>query len=445
MKCRAVSYEGEQPFVFFSYCHADAEKVYPVMERLYELGIRFWYDNGLHAGDDWPEVIADHLDKCSVVLVMMSPASADSHNCRRELTTALEWKKTLAVVMMEDFPLSKGMQMQLCNTQHLNYFDYPNVTSFSSVLAREPILEACLGPRRLLADPEPGAVNEVLRSNPEKKKLDDFKIQDDRVEEKKPVKSQADVQGAVIKEKVTIQPEVQEPEDDEKTIALDLVMESPHITEIAEEPKDPIGALIIVNDNRVFRLEKEVIRIGRSERKCDLPLSGHPSVSGLHAELSCKEGKYWLEDIHSSNGTYMEGKRIVPGEKVELKDQYTRFTLADTECMLVKGKAGEWFAENKTLAWLSCGTENIYLDDQGLILGRRDEEWPEAAHGVKTITRGHASMVFLEGTWKIVDRSSNGTIVNGNRIPREVPIALHPGDLIQMGHLEILFNSITLE
>ena len=42
MKCRATPYQGQEPFAFFSYCHKDSDRVYPLIEELTELGYRIW-------------------------------------------------------------------------------------------------------------------------------------------------------------------------------------------------------------------------------------------------------------------------------------------------------------------------------------------------------------------------------------------------------------------
>ena len=52
MKCYSVPYEGDQEYIFFSYCHDDAPLVYTIIERLSIEGFRVWYDNGIHPGDD---------------------------------------------------------------------------------------------------------------------------------------------------------------------------------------------------------------------------------------------------------------------------------------------------------------------------------------------------------------------------------------------------------
>ena len=54
-------YEGDDSYIFVSYCHKDKERVYPVISELYSRGCRIWYDDGIDPGTEWPEVIAQHL------------------------------------------------------------------------------------------------------------------------------------------------------------------------------------------------------------------------------------------------------------------------------------------------------------------------------------------------------------------------------------------------
>ena len=60
MNCRVKPYEGQEPYLFLSYCHKDATQVYPLLETMTRAGYRFWYDDGNHPGDEWPENIAQH-------------------------------------------------------------------------------------------------------------------------------------------------------------------------------------------------------------------------------------------------------------------------------------------------------------------------------------------------------------------------------------------------
>ena len=81
--------DEEQPYIFISYAHRDSERVFQVLEELDKKGYRIWYDDGIAPGSEWPEYIAEHLNRCSVFMAFVSPESIDSSNCRREVTYAL--------------------------------------------------------------------------------------------------------------------------------------------------------------------------------------------------------------------------------------------------------------------------------------------------------------------------------------------------------------------
>jgi pSer/pThr/pTyr-binding forkhead associated (FHA) protein len=48
--------------------------------------------------------------------------------------------------------------------------------------------------------------------------------------------------------------------------------------------------------------------IGRSAQQ-SLVLAD-PSVSGEHAQLELRDGRWWLEDLDSTNGTWVNGRRL---------------------------------------------------------------------------------------------------------------------------------------
>lgn len=77
--------------------------------------------------------------------------------------------------------------------------------------------------------------------------------------------------------------------------------------------RPPSGSLIYVrvqqgslwSDEQSFA---DSFRIGRSP-ECDLPVL-EPVVSKVHAEIRWEEGRWWLVDAQSRNGTYLNGERI---------------------------------------------------------------------------------------------------------------------------------------
>jgi len=66
------AYEGNEPFIFISYAHDDANRVYPIIKELYESGWELWYDEGIKITERYLPVISYHVKRCSVVVLMLT-------------------------------------------------------------------------------------------------------------------------------------------------------------------------------------------------------------------------------------------------------------------------------------------------------------------------------------------------------------------------------------
>jgi len=111
------AYIGEETFLFVSYSHKDASLVYPELDRLHGLGFRIWYDEGIDPGNEWPEEVAKALDRSSFFLVFISPRSVDSQNVKNEIHFALNNKKPLLAIYIEDTALPKGLELRMGDIQ----------------------------------------------------------------------------------------------------------------------------------------------------------------------------------------------------------------------------------------------------------------------------------------------------------------------------------------
>jgi pSer/pThr/pTyr-binding forkhead associated (FHA) protein len=58
------------------------------------------------------------------------------------------------------------------------------------------------------------------------------------------------------------------------------------------------------------------------------------TISSEHAIIGLSEGRYYLEDRRSSNGTRLGEKRLEPGQRIQLKGG-DQLRLADIELMFV--------------------------------------------------------------------------------------------------------------
>ncbi len=67
-----------------------------------------------------------------------------------------------------------------------------------------------------------------------------------------------------------------------------------------------LRALQGLNPGALFPLETASVVLGRHPQ-CDIVLES-ASVSRQHVRITLREGNYYLEDLHSRNGTYLNGK-----------------------------------------------------------------------------------------------------------------------------------------
>lgn len=113
------AYEGDEPFFFVSYAHADAMPVYEEMAELNEAGFRLWYDDGIHIGTVWRQALADALSKAAGMIFFSTERSNASQNCLQELNFVLDDGKPVIVVQLEEAPLPALLRLSLGDRQAL--------------------------------------------------------------------------------------------------------------------------------------------------------------------------------------------------------------------------------------------------------------------------------------------------------------------------------------
>lgn len=84
--------------------------------------------------------------------------------------------------------------------------------------------------------------------------------------------------------------------------------------------------LLHVQTNAIITLPQElpVIHIGKSNDRIppDVDVSGFPNseiVSRIHADIRVEGGAYYIEDVGSSNGTYINNLPLLPGNRHRLR------------------------------------------------------------------------------------------------------------------------------
>lgn len=331
-RCSVPPYEGEEKYIFVSYCHKDRPFVFPIIERMNRDGYRVWYDEGIDPGSEWPEIIARHLNGCSVCVAFISENSLNSHNCRREINFALLKKKNFISVMLEKAQMSLGMEMQLSATQSIFKYTLSD-DEFFAKLYQAPFLENCLGtpnPSVSISAPEMYEEEDGLFSENQLNRetfRDEWFIHElpsggsQPLEEKAP-KKQEDISSVSIQ----IAPEefrvLEEPAPEEREVPEELPQQEPEKEPIreplpeAEEGEAPSQTytawLIRTKTEEKVALPVGETKLGRSETKVDYIIRNNRVVGRYHALIFNTGTECSVVDQNSLNHTFLNGDVLEP-------------------------------------------------------------------------------------------------------------------------------------
>lgn len=134
-------YEGDKPYIFISYAHADSDAVMSVVTHMHDRGYRIWYDESIEVGSEWPECIASHLTGAQLVVAFISNSYMRSDNCRREMHYALSKRLRIINVFIENTDMTPGMEMQIGSIFALMRYNMSD-EEFYGKLYSAPLLDA---------------------------------------------------------------------------------------------------------------------------------------------------------------------------------------------------------------------------------------------------------------------------------------------------------------
>lgn len=371
MKRLISPYVGDEKYAFVSFCHKDEKRVYPVICGLMNGGCRVWYDAAIAPGLEWPEVIAEHLSACTACVAFVSEASLMSHNCRKEINFALMKNKPLLIVMLDEVKLSPGMEMQLSTVQSV--LAYRSGTDVLSALREFGALSDCFG--------EPNGSETVpfpeMLSEKQKEPLNARKETD-------PAKTGANI----ISKDISVM-------DNSDTAAAE--------TRLYLERASDNGRI----------LPKGALTVGRSA-ECGYPLIGISKVSSRHAELTAEDQKLYVRDLGSTNGTFVNGRKIAPNQKHEL-------VCGDEVCL-----ASEKFivrsgcfkrCERIVVEEIRNGRTTAFPADKPIIIGSDPEKCSLTLSGSKFVSREHLLVEAKGKELYVADLDSiNGSYIQGVRL-----------------------------
>ena len=167
--------------------------------------------------------------------------------------------------------------------------------------------------------------------------------------------------------------------------------------------------------------------VGR-DPTADIALVADERVSWRHARLAPSDGGIQIEDLGSSNGTYVDGERIAAPVVVP---PGTRFQVGDTILMARATVARDPAAFVVDVVGGPDAGREVEL--VGTLIVGRDPTVGLALPGDTQVSRLHARLALEDGDVSIEDLGSrNGTFVNGSLLPRG-RIVLRDGDSFVAG------------
>jgi len=153
----------------------------------------------------------------------------------------------------------------------------------------------------------------------------------------------------------------------------------------------------------------------------------NPKISRHHARIECAKGVCTVEDLQSSNGTFVNDKRVTravlsPGDRLRFDDVELTFQAVEAQ---------------PSSAWLEIGGRRYPVQAGGITIGRSSDNDIHLAD--KLASRQHARIEMRGDVFVLTDLgSTNGTSVNGRRTQEQ---SLRDGDEILIGHSRLRFHT----
>jgi ABC-type multidrug transport system ATPase subunit len=230
----------------------------------------------------------------------------------------------------------------------------------------------------------------------------------------------------------------------------------------------------VVGNERVAtrQFDQPEVRIGRDPDQCDLVF--HQSkwlmVSRLHAKISYRSGKFYVEDLGSRQGTYVNGQRITSptevalGARIQFGEQGpvvsidATYAQSEAATRVVETPLAPKPVSTATVTALHQQSSNVTqpvarrtppslvlesgsakkgesrfeITKERIILGRDAGAEVQVEAPTQVVSRRHAEISRRgDGRYVVTDlQSFNGTLVSGQRISQ--PTVLKNGDTVQL-------------
>jgi pSer/pThr/pTyr-binding forkhead associated (FHA) protein len=174
-------------------------------------------------------------------------------------------------------------------------------------------------------------------------------------------------------------------------------------------------------------------------------------ISRRHARIISHEGRHLLEDLGSTNGSLINGKKLMIGQKVLLQSG-DRVTFGNHEFLYrpLPGLEASSGAESRMYLWVMFTGRRFSLPPRGeVIVGRYDSivgfkpdiDMAEEGDVSQVVARRHVKIIARQGRHYVEDMgSANGTKLNGAPLEIGARGLLDLGDHLWLGGCVLVYD-----
>jgi len=95
-------------------------------------------------------------------------------------------------------------------------------------------------------------------------------------------------------------------------------LESVEIVQCDEKRTSKEEKLQLEIDNNILHIYTNSV-VGREEKGSEI-LKKYPTISRKHAQFICEDGKWFVKDLSSTNGIYLNGKKQLAEVKIPIRN-----------------------------------------------------------------------------------------------------------------------------